>query len=190
MSSCSSRSATRAAGALLILDEVQTGMGRLGAPFGANLSGIEPDLLTTAKGLAGGMPAGAVLMRPEIARHLKSGDLGTTFGGGPVIAAAISAVIETIRAERLIDNVRAISADIRARCLVGPVESIQGAGFLLGLRTKPKAAAVRDALLAHDILAGTSADPHILRLLPSLNLSGEHVDLLVTALGEIGDASL
>jgi acetylornithine/succinyldiaminopimelate/putrescine aminotransferase len=184
------RSATAAAGAMLIFDEVQSGMGRLGAPFGANLYGIEPDILTTAKGLAGGIPAGAVLMRPAIARHLKAGDLGTTFGGGPVAAAAIEAVIDTIAAESLLDNVRRVSAGIRASCSVGPVESVQGAGFLLGLRTRPRAAVVRDALLEHDILAGTSSDPHILRLLPPLTLTGEHVARLATALGEIGDASV
>jgi acetylornithine/succinyldiaminopimelate/putrescine aminotransferase len=184
------RTATAATGALLIFDEVQSGMGRTGAPFGANLYGIEPDILTTAKGLAGGIPAGAMLLRPELARHLRSGDLGTTFGGGPVATAAIAAVIETIRAESLLANVREVSARIRASCCIGPVESIQGRGFLLGLKTRPRAAKVRDALLARDILAGTSADPHVLRLLPPLSLTGEHVDRLATALGEIGNASL
>jgi acetylornithine/succinyldiaminopimelate/putrescine aminotransferase len=185
------RSASAAAGAMLILDEVQSGMGRLGAPFGANLYGIEPDLLTTAKGLAGGIPAGAVLMRAALARHLKAGDLGTTFGGGPVAAAAIEAVIDSIAAEALLENVQTVSAEIRARCRVGPVESIHGRGFLLGLRTTPRAAQVRDLLLErYDILTGTSADPHILRLLPPLILTGEHVERLATALGEIGNASV
>ena len=182
------RTATRAAGALLIFDEVQSGMGRTGAAFGAGLYAIEPDILTTAKGLAGGIPAGAVLMRPEIARHLKSGDLGTTFGGGPVAAAAIEAVVDAIHAESLLENVRTVSAAIRERCLVGPVESIQGRGFLLGLRTKPRAAKVRDALLERNILTGTSADPHVLRLLPPLTLTGDHVELLATQLGDVADA--
>ncbi|HUF73693.1 MAG TPA: aminotransferase class III-fold pyridoxal phosphate-dependent enzyme [Gammaproteobacteria bacterium] len=179
------RSATRAAGAMLIFDEVQSGMGRLGAPFGANLYGIEPDLLTTAKGLAGGIPAGAVLMRPEITDGLKSGDLGTTFGGGPVAAAAIEAVIDTIAAESLLDNVRKVSERIRSTCLTGPVESMQGQGFLLGLKTRQPAAKLRDALLERDILTGTSADAHVLRLLPPLTLNSEHVERLATALGEI-----
>jgi len=179
------RSATTAAGAMLIFDEVQTGMGRLGAPFGAALHDIEPDLLTTAKGLAGGLPAGAVLMRPEIARHLEVGDLGTTFGGGPVAAAAIEAVVDAITTESLLDNVRELSAAIRASCQVGPVESIQGLGFLLGLKTTPRAAAVRDALLERNILTGTSSDPHVLRLLPALTITREHIDRLATALGEL-----
>lgn len=179
------RSASRAAGALMILDEVQTGMGRLGAPFGANLYDIEPDLLTTAKGLAGGIPAGAVLMRPEIARHLKAGDLGTTFGGGPVAAAAIECVVDTIINDSLIERVNELSELIRSNCLTGPVESIQGKGFLLGLKTRPRAAEVRNALLDKDILTGTSSDPHVLRLLPPLILEARQVDLLATALGEI-----
>lgn len=182
------RSATKVAGAMLIFDEVQSGMGRLGAPFGANLYGIEPDLLTTAKGLAGGIPAGAVLMRPEITAGLRSGDLGTTFGGGPVAAAAIEAVIDTIAAESLLDNVRLVSDRIRSTCLTGPVEAMQGKGFLLGLKTRPPAARVRDALLERNILTGTSADPNVLRLLPPLILNGEHVERLAFALGEIEDA--
>jgi acetylornithine/succinyldiaminopimelate/putrescine aminotransferase len=184
------RAACDKAGALYIIDEVQTGMGRLGAPFGAQLYNVRPDLLTVAKGLGGGFPCGAVLMPNSIAADLKPGALGTTFGGGPVACAAIKTVIEVIERDKLLANVREVSAVIRATCKVGPVESIQGQGFLLGLRTRPKAAAVRDALLARDILAGTSADPHVLRLLPPLILSTEHVEHLAAALKELNDAPL
>jgi acetylornithine/N-succinyldiaminopimelate aminotransferase len=184
------RAACDKAGALYIIDEVQTGMGRLGAPFGAQLHNVRPDLLTVAKGLGGGFPCGAVLMPNSIAADLKPGALGTTFGGGPVACAAIKTVIEVIERDKLLANVREVSAAIRATCKVGPVESIQGQGFLLGLRTRPKAAAVRDALLARDILAGTSADPHVLRLLPPLILSTEHVERLSAALKELNDAAL
>ena len=140
--------------------------------------------------LGGGFPCGAVLMPNSIATGLKAGELGTTFGGGPVACAAIKTVIEVIERDKLLANVREVSAAIRTTCVVGPVESIQGQGFLLGLRTRPKAAAVRDALLARDILAGTSADPHVLRLLPPLILSTEHVRRLATALEELTDAAL
>jgi len=184
------QTACRAAGALLILDEVQSGVGRLGRPFGANLLDVEPDLLTTAKGLAGGFPAGAVLMRREIAAGLKPGELGTTFGGGPVACAAICAVVDTIERDGLLARVREVSAYIRERCVFGPVVGVQGAGFLLGLRTTPRAAALRDALLERDILTGTSADPHVLRLLPPLILEQRHVDELADALGELADATL
>jgi acetylornithine/succinyldiaminopimelate/putrescine aminotransferase len=185
-----SRAACDRAGALLIIDEVQTGMGRLGAPFGAQLFGVRPDLLTVAKGLGGGFPCGAVLLPHTIAADLKPGALGTTFGGGPMACAAINTVIDVIERDDLLANVRTVSAAIRASCCVGPVESIQGLGFLLGLRTRGKAAAVRDALLARDILVGTSADPHMLRLLPPLILSTEHVQRLAAALEELTDAPL
>lgn len=184
------RAACDRAGALLILDEVQTGIGRLGEPFGAQLHRVRPDLLTTAKGLGGGFPCGALLLPHEIARDLKPGSLGTTFGGGPVACAAIKTVLDVIRDDKLLANVRAVSAAIRATCQVGPVAGVQGRGFLLGLRTKPKAAAVRDALLARDILTGTSADPHVLRLLPPLILSTEHVQRLAAALEDLTDATL
>ena len=184
------RAACDRAGALLIIDEVQTGMGRLGAPFGAQLYGVRPDLLTVAKGLGGGFPCGAVLMPHAIAAELKPGALGTTFGGGPVACAAIKTVIDVINRDNLLANVRAVSDAIRASCRVGPVESIQGRGFLLGLKTRTKATAVRDALLARDILVGTSADPHMLRLLPPLILATEHVQRLAAALEELTDAPL
>jgi acetylornithine/succinyldiaminopimelate/putrescine aminotransferase len=184
------RAACDRTGALFIIDEVQTGMGRLGAPFGAQLYGVRPDLLTVAKGLGGGFPCGAVLMPHSIASTLKGGALGTTFGGGPVACAAIKTVIEVINRDGLLANVREVSAAIRATCQVGPVEAIQGKGFLLGLKTRPKAAAVRDALLARDILVGTSADPHMVRLLPPLILGTEHVRQLASALEDLTDASL
>ena len=184
------RAACDRAGALFIMDEVQTGMGRLGAPFGAQLFGVRPDLLTVAKGLGGGFPCGAVLMPHAIAADLKPGALGTTFGGGPVACAAIKTVIDVINRDNLLPNVRTVSDAIRATCRVGPVDSIQGRGFLLGLRTRSKAAAVRDALLERDILVGTSADPHMLRLLPPLILSTEHVQRLAAALEELTDAPL
>jgi acetylornithine/N-succinyldiaminopimelate aminotransferase len=184
------RAACDRTGALMIIDEVQTGMGRLGAPFGAQLYGVRPDLLTVAKGLGGGFPCGALLLPHAIAKDLKAGALGTTFGGGPVACAAIKTVIDVIDRDDLLANVRDVSAAVRATCRVGPVESIQGRGFLLGLKTRVKAAAVRDALLARDILVGTSADPHMLRLLPPLILSTEHVQRLAEALEELTDAPL
>ncbi len=184
------RAACDRTGALMIIDEVQTGMGRLGAPFGAQLYDVRPDLLTVAKGLGGGFPCGALLLPHDIAKDLKAGALGTTFGGGPVACAAIKTVIDVIKRDGLLANVRAVSDTIRTTCRVGPVESIQGRGFLLGLKTRSKAAGVRAALLARDILVGTSADPYMLRLLPPLILSTEHVQRLAEALEELSDAPL
>ncbi len=184
------RAACDASGALLILDEVQTGIGRLGTPFGADYFGVSPDLMTTAKSLGGGVPCGAVLMRDEITKDLGPGALGTTFGGGPLACAAIVAVLATIEEEGLLAQVTEVSALIRQTCIRGPVTGIQGAGFLLGLKTTPRAAAVRDALLGRDILTGTSGDPHILRLLPALILEPSHVEILARALEELTDESL
>ena len=111
--------------------------------------------------------------------------LGLDFGGGPMACAAIEAVIATIRDEGLLENVRALSEQIRERCVVGPVTAIQGAGFLLGLVCSRPAKEIQAELLEHDILAGTSADPHVLRLLPPFILEPEHVDRLAAALAEI-----
>jgi acetylornithine/N-succinyldiaminopimelate aminotransferase len=180
------REATRKAGALLIFDEVQCGMGRTGRPFAADYYGITPDILTTAKGLAGGFPAGAVITTQEIASTLRIGELGTTFGGGPMACAAIEAVIGTIRDEGLLDRVRTLSDQIRGTCVVGPVTSIQGAGFLLGLVCSRPAREIQAELLErHDILAGTSGDPRVLRLLPPFILETGHVARLAAALAEI-----
>ena len=176
--------------ALLILDEVQSGMGRLGQPFGADLYRVAPDLMTTAKGLAGGIPCGALLMTRTIASELAPGELGTTFGGGPVACAAIVAVIDAIEQDGLLENVRTLSALIRQTCVTGPVTGVQGEGFLIGLRTTPPAAKLRDALLERNILTGTSTDPHVLRLLPPLILDRGHVELLAQALTELADANL
>ncbi|MDH3804728.1 MAG: aminotransferase class III-fold pyridoxal phosphate-dependent enzyme, partial [Gammaproteobacteria bacterium] len=120
--------------------------------------------------------------REDIASHFGPGDLGTTFGGGPVAAAAIVAVIETIETEGLLRNVQEREAQIREQCLVGPVQKIQGMGLLLGLVCDQPAVEVRDALLQHDILTGTSSDPNILRILAPLVLEAGHVDQLAHAL--------
>jgi len=179
------RTLTRAAGALLIFDEVQCGMGRSGEPFAAQLYGVTPDLLTVAKGLAGGFPAGAMLASAEAAAGLAEGDLGTTFGGGPLACALIEAVLDAIAEEGLLARARSLSRRFRATCVVGPVTAIQGEGLLLGLRTRRPAKEVHLELLARGIFTGTSADPHVVRLLPPLVLADEHVDILAAALAEL-----
>ena len=177
-------------GALLILDEVQTGVGRLGAPFGADLYGVRPDLLTAAKGLGGGFPCAAVLMTAGLGAELGFGSLGSTFGGGPLACAAINTVLDVIESDNLLKRVRETSACIRETCLRGPVTEICGAGLLVGLRTGPRAAAVHEALLRKDILTGTSADPHVVRLLPPLILELQHVARLAEALEELDSETL
>ena len=177
-------------GALLILDEVQTGVGRLGEPFGADFYGVRPDLLTAAKGLGGGFPCAAVLMTPELAADIGFGALGSTFGGGPMACAAINTVLEVIESDNLLARVRETAARIVDTCVRGPVTGTCGAGLLVGLRTEPRAAAVLEALLRKDILTGTSADPHVLRLLPPLILEPRHVKRLARALEELDSETL
>ena len=179
------RDSTRRHGALLIADEVQSGMGRCGHYFVVQAYDVEPDLLTSAKSLGGGVPCAAVISRSDIAERFGPGDLGTTFGGGPLAAAAINAVIDAIEDEGLLANVREREAQIRDRCLAGPVVRIQGKGLLLGLVCDRPASEVRNALLEQDILTGTSADPNVVRILAPLVITGEHVDHLARALASV-----
>lgn len=180
------REATQASGSILIADEVQSGMGRSGYFFAVQTYGIEPDIVTAAKSLGGGIPCGALLTTEALSSLVKPGDLGSTFGGGPVAAAAILAVIETIETEDLLQNVRQREAEIREHCTGGVVERIQGKGFLLGLVCDRPAKDIHNALLQQDILTGTSADASVLRLLPPLVLQSSHVDRLASALANIG----
>jgi acetylornithine/succinyldiaminopimelate/putrescine aminotransferase len=172
-------------GALLIFDEVQCGMGRTGEPFAANLYGLMPDMLTSAKALGNGFPCAALLMSEKVTATLKPESLGTTFGGGPMACAAVEAVIEAIESQGLLERVRRVGAYIRAHCLTGPVTAHQGEGLLIGLRTRRPAKEIQAELLEGGILAGTASDPHILRLLPPYILEEEHVDMLRDALNDL-----
>jgi acetylornithine/succinyldiaminopimelate/putrescine aminotransferase len=175
-------------GAVLVFDEVQCGVGRSGFGFAAEKYGIVPDVLTTAKALGAGFPVAAVLVNERVAASAGIGSLGTTFGGGPLACAVLLAVLDVIEADALLANVRRVSEKLRSHCVVGPVDSIQGSGFLLGLRCSPeiKAAEVRDALLEQDILVGTSGDPQVVRLMPPLILEEEAAVTRSAALAKIG----
>jgi len=180
---------TRRHGVLLIADEVQSGMGRSGQYFAVQAHQITPDILTSAKALGGGIPCGALLCNEDIAAHFGPGGLGTTFGGGPVAAAAINAVIDTIESDNLLHNVREREAQIREQCIKGPVSKIQGKGLLLGLVCDRPAVEVRDALLENDILTGTSGDPNVLRILAPLILESAHVDRLAQVLESLAPSN-
>jgi len=172
-------------GALLVFDEVQCGMGRTGEPFAANLYGVRPDMLTTAKSLGNGFPVAALLMNPMVSASLKPESLGTTFGGGPMACAAVNAVLAAIREQRLMDRVRRLGNYIRRTCVAGPVTAVQGEGLLLGLRTTRPAKAIQAELLECGILTGTSSDPQVVRLLPPYILEEQHVDVLRDALKDL-----
>ena len=179
------REITKRKGAVLIADEVQCGMGRTGHPFAVQAYGITPDILTTAKGLAGGFPVAAVVVGEDLAAVVRKGDLGTTFGGGPLACALVEEVIAIISEGDMLARVQRLSDRIKSECLVGPVKSIQGMGFLLGMRCATPAKQVIVELRRRGILAGGSHDPDVVRLLPPLTLEGEHVHRLRDALKEI-----
>ena len=137
------RAATAKAGALLIFDEIQTGIGRLGYPFAAAKHEVAPDLLTSAKGIASGVPMGALLMSDAVARQLKFGDLGSTFGGSPLACAAMLATLAVISEERLMERALAAEETIRKVLRDTCVDEIRGAGLLLGLCVPSRAAELK-----------------------------------------------
>jgi len=167
----------------LIFDEVQTGLGRTGTWFFGEHFGVKPQLITLAKGLGSGVPCGAVIVSPEIAAVVKVGDQGSTFGGGPLAVAAILATLETIEKEGLVLNARLRGEQIRALAKETPgVRAVRGMGLLLGLELDRKAGEVQKALLAKGVIAGTSGNANVMRLLPPLTISAREVELFFEAL--------
>jgi acetylornithine aminotransferase/acetylornithine/N-succinyldiaminopimelate aminotransferase len=173
-------------GIVLIYDEVQTGVGRTGDWFFAGSEAgarVVPDIVTLAKALGSGIPVGACLVTEKIAASIKENDLGTTFGGGMVAMAAVTATLEAIENDGMLANVKTVEAYLRRRLEAVPqIAAVRGRGFLLGLEFHEKAAPVHAALLDRKIITGTSSDPKVLRLLPPLCLSKNDVDLFVEAL--------
>ena len=179
------REACDRSGAALIFDEVQCGAGRSGHFTAAQTLGVTPDILTLAKGLASGVPIGAMVATSGITSGLHLGDLGSTFGGGPIACAAAIATLEVIEEERLMENATRVGAHIRewaCRRLAPAGGAVQGLGLLLGLRLARPAAEVQRSLFARRVLTGTSSDPAVLRLLPPLTFSAEEADRLLGAL--------
>ncbi len=174
-------------GAALIFDEIQCGVGRCGAFTAAESFGVAPppDAVTMAKGLASGLPIGAVVVGPTLANGVKTGDLGSTFGGGPVVCAAALATLEVIDRERLIANAIAVGDRLRRGATGLGISRVSGRGLLLGLHLGRPAAAVQQALFAHRILTGTASDPAVLRLMPPLTLTNAEADRLLGALREV-----
>ena len=183
------RRACERVGAVLIFDDVQTGNGRLGTPWSAQHFGVVPDVITTAKGAAGGLPIGLTIARERVTRHAKHGTLGSTFGGGPLVLAAAAEVARRVNAPGFLANVRASSAALvtaieSSRKKGGPIAGVRGAGLLLGLVLEPglDGAEVRNQLLANGVLVGTSNDKRVLRLSPPLTLEPAHAVRLAAAL--------
>jgi acetylornithine/N-succinyldiaminopimelate aminotransferase len=186
------REITTAAGALLVLDEVQTGIGRTGHWFAHQAEGVEPDIVTLAKGLGGGLPIGACIAFGPAGELFHPGAHGTTFGGNPVACAAALAVLGTIASEGLLDHVKRIGERLRRgiEALGHPlVGEVRGAGLLLGVvLTENVAAPTATALRGAGFLVNP-VQPGVIRLAPPLILSAEQVDAFLAALPAALDAS-
>jgi acetylornithine/LysW-gamma-L-lysine aminotransferase len=174
-----------ARGALLILDEVQTGFGRTGRLFACARAGVAPDLLCLAKGIAAGIPMGAVLC----ARHLPVpvGRHGSTFGGNPLACAAALATLEVLAAEDLPARADALGSAFRERlaALGAPdIVDVRGLGLMVGVQLRGKAAPVVRALQDGGVLA-LPAGPRVVRFLPPLNIPASDLDAIADALGAV-----
>jgi len=173
-------------GVLLIFDEVQCGLGRTGKLFAYQHAGVVPDLLTLAKPMAGGLPMGAVVLSEAVAQSVAPGDHATTFGGGPLVAAAALAVLGELTAPGFLEGVQK-----KAAYLVAALENmaashpqvvaVRGAGLMLGIVLQGEAAPV--VAKARDLgLLVVSAGPQVVRLLPPLNVSTDEIDAAVSTL--------
>lgn len=159
---------------LMAVDEVQTGNGRTGTYFAYQQYGITPDIVTTAKGLGGGLPIGAVLFGEKLQDTMTPGSHGSTFGGNPVVAAGACSIVERID-DQFLSEVRRKSEKIRtALANVSGVKSISGMGLMLGIETDKPAGEVAKACLANGLLILTAKTK--LRLLPALNISDAELD--------------
>ncbi|MFI9646938.1 acetylornithine transaminase [Streptomyces sp. NPDC052040] len=186
------RAITAATGALLVLDEVQTGIGRTGHWFGYQAhDGVLPDVVTLAKGLGGGLPLGATVAFGRAAELLRPGQHGTTFGGNPVACAAGLAVLDTIAADGLLDNVKRQSERLREgiESLDHPmIDHVRGAGLLLGIvLSEPFAQQTQQAAQDAGLLVNAPA-PNVVRLMPPLNLGDDEVEAFLRALPGVLDA--
>ncbi len=183
------REITEEAGAALVFDEIQTGLGRTGEFWACEHEGIVPDVLTTAKGLASGLPLGATICADWIAEN--AGPHGSTFSGNPVVCAAASATLDTLVEEELPAHAAEIGAYLHEELEAAdlPIREVRGWGLMTGIEVKRGSnRLLRDLALNHRILA-LPAGRSVLRLLPPLVIDEEHVDRIVEALGDALSAS-
>ncbi len=172
-------------GALMIADEVQTGAGRCGTFFAIEALGVIPDILTAAKGLAGGFPIGATCAGSELCKDLPKGSYGTTFGGGPMACAAMDITIKAVSRPAFLANVNRISQRLMTETRGGVVRSVSGRGLLIGLHTIRPSRDVRAELLDAGFITGDAKDPNVVRLLPPLVIDDAAVDTFLAALRKV-----
>lgn len=177
-------------GALLIFDEVQTGVGRTGKMFGYEHFGVKPDIVTLAKGLAGGVPVGAFIASDKVANVFHPGDHGSTFGGNPLACAAANAVIDTIREDNLLANVSEVGAYLMDKLTaLGAkypeiIRSVRGKGFIVGVELTREGRAVVEACLAEKLIINCTAG-NVLRLVPPLTIGKQQVDEMIAILDAV-----
>jgi predicted acetylornithine/succinylornithine family transaminase len=171
-------------GALLVFDEVQTGMGRTGTLWAYEQTGVVPDLLTSAKALGGGLPIGALVTTPDFGDVLQPGDHGSTFAGGPVVASAALTALELTDQPELLGQVRAAGARLAAGLSELPhVLAVRGRGLMLACELDIDAPVLVYGLLLEQRLVANATGPSTLRLLPPLTVSAAEVDEVLARLG-------
>lgn len=170
---------------VLILDEVQSGFGRTGKFFAHQLFGVEPDVITMAKGMGNGFPVAGVLIHPKF--EASFGMLGTTFGGNHLACAASLAVLEVLEQEKLLDNAREMGSYLKEKLPRLPyVKEVRVFGLMIGVEFNEPIADWRKKLLyEHHIFTGSSSNKNVLRLLPPLSITKEECDVLMEALKEV-----
>lgn len=177
-------------GALLIFDEVQTGVGRTGKMFAYEHFGIKPDIVTMAKGLAGGVPIGAFIAGDKVASVFHPGDHGSTFGGNPLACAAANAVIDTIEQDNLLANVTEVGAYLMDKIAqLGEkypaiIRSVRGKGFMVGVELTREGRGIVEACLDKKLIINCTAG-NVLRLVPSLTIGKQEVDTMIQILDEV-----
>lgn len=176
-------------GILLIFDEIQCGIGRTGHWFAKDYYGVQPDIMTLAKGLGGGMPIGAFLCNEKVAEAIRYGDHGTTFGGNPLAAASAIATIETIAEEHLCKKATATGEWLKGElkhliAQSSELISVRGVGLMIGVELKSPGAPLVKRLLEEGIIANVTAG-NILRLVPALNIHQEELQIFLNKLEEI-----
>ncbi|MBB6647337.1 aspartate aminotransferase family protein [Halobellus ruber] len=183
------REATEDAGAALVFDEIQTGVGRTGSLWACDGVGVEPDILTAAKGIANGLPLGATLVKDWIAED--SGDHGSTFSGGPVVCAAANATLDTVVDEDVPGNAAAVGEYLRSELEAAveehdlPVREIRGVGLMIGVEVKRGANRVLKNLALSEQVLALPAGRTVVRLLPPLTIDEAHADQFVDSFVEV-----
>ncbi|MBP7216921.1 MAG: aminotransferase class III-fold pyridoxal phosphate-dependent enzyme, partial [Candidatus Omnitrophica bacterium] len=174
---------------LLIVDEVQTGVGRTGSYFCYQQYGITPDVMTLAKALGGGLPIGAMVVKKEIADILTPGTHASTFGGGPVICKAAIAVLKAVQDEKLLHNTQAMGAYLcsklaRLKETYSFIKEVRGKGLMVGVELAFAGKGIVEACLAQGLLINCTHD-HVLRLMPALTITKKDVDQAIRVLDAV-----